>query len=92
MVQQLHQMVLQESVPVHVQPVQVLVVPELQQVLQLAEQLAAPELLQLAAPELLQQAAPELLQQAAPELLQQAAPVLLQPVEQLPLLSAQTLE
>jgi hypothetical protein len=72
MVQQLHQMVLQESVPVHVQPVQVLVVPELQQVLQLAE--------------------PELLQQAAPELLQQAAPVLLQPVEQLPLLSAQTLE
>jgi hypothetical protein len=92
MVQQLHQMVLQESVPVHVQPVQVLVVPELQQVLQLAEQLAAPELLQQAAPELLQQAAPELLQQAAPELLQQAAPVLLQPVEQLPLLSAQTLE
>jgi hypothetical protein len=84
MVQQLHQMVLQESVPVHVQPVQVLVVPELQQVLQLAEQLAAPELLQ--------QAAPELLQQAAPELLQQAAPELLQPVEQLPLLSAQTLE
>jgi hypothetical protein len=68
MVQQLHQMVLQESVPVHVQPVQVLVVPELQQVLQLAEQLAAPELLQ------------------------QAAPELLQPVEQLPLLSAQTLE
>jgi hypothetical protein len=92
MVQQLHQMVLQESVPVHVQPVPVLVVPELQQVLQLAEQLAAPELLQQAAPELLQQAAPELLQQAAPELLQQAAPVLLQPVEQLPLLSAQTLE
>jgi hypothetical protein len=68
MVQQLHQTVLQESVPVHVQPVPVLVVPELQQVLQLAEQLAAPELLQ------------------------QAAPVLLQPVEQLPLLSAQTLE
>jgi hypothetical protein len=68
MVQQLHQTVLQESVPVHVQPVPVLVVPELQQVLQLAEQLAAPELLQ------------------------QAAPELLQPVEQLPLLSAQTLE
>jgi hypothetical protein len=68
MVQQLHQMVLQESVPVHVQPVPVLVVPELQQVLQLAEQLAAPELLQ------------------------QAAPELLQPVEQLPLLSVQTLE
>jgi hypothetical protein len=61
-------MVLQESVPVHVQPVPVLVVPELQQVLQLAEQLAAPELLQ------------------------QAAPELLQPVEQLPLLSVQTLE
>jgi hypothetical protein len=68
MVQQLHQMVLQESVPVHVQPVQVLVVPELQQEPQLAEQ------------------------PAVPELLQQAALVLPQPVEQLPLLSVQTLE
>jgi hypothetical protein len=68
MVQQLHQMVLQESVPVHVQPVQALVVQALQQVPQLAEQLAVPELLQLAVPELPQ------------------------PVEQLPLLSVQTLE
>jgi hypothetical protein len=47
MVQQLHLMVLQESVPVHEQPVPVLVAPELQQAQRLAVKLAAPESLQL---------------------------------------------
>jgi hypothetical protein len=69
MVQPLHQMVLQESVPVHGLPVPVLV---------------APELLRLAVQQEQRLVVLELLEQAAPELLQ--------PVEQLPLLSAQTLE
>jgi hypothetical protein len=70
MVQPLHQMVLQESVPVHGQLVQVLVVRQV-----------AAQLIVLV-----------LLQPAELELQVLVEPELLQPVEQLPLLSAQTLE
>jgi hypothetical protein len=84
MVQQLHQMVLQESVPVHGPPVPVLVAPELQQEPRLAVQQVV-----LALPRLAVQQERRLV---VLELLQQAAPELPQPVEQLPLLSVQTLE
>jgi hypothetical protein len=88
MVQQLHQMVLQESVLVHEQLVRVLVAPELQR--------AAPVLQRLAEQLALQQVVLESLQQVVLESLQQVVLESLQLVRQLvekqPLLSVQTLE
>jgi hypothetical protein len=80
MVQQLHQMVLQESVPVHGLPVPVLVAPELQQVPRLAVQQVVQELPRLAVQQERRLVVPEFLTMVE------------QQVPQLSLLSVQTLE